>query len=240
MKTSYTLHKLPEGFIVTSNEDIKQDDYYIAWETNYATEPKERWVLYNLISELNGINQKKVIALQDQIDFSDLSEEECKLIKLDNDYWVKGNRVRVTTIHDYESKIFLSKGRWVNKGKQIYEGFVIEVDKGLALKTDDGKIFKTQSTYWFGSILEQKIEVIEKTQEILSDKQFTYEDMLNYTKWLQENASRNNNSKWVFFDNQFYDKTNEEILDKYLSNLKHSWNVEVQIEENKVKVLKIL
>ena len=80
----FTLHKLPEGFIITSNEEVQKDDYYIAWETNYATEPKKRWVLYNLGSGLNGSNQQKVIAQQDQIEFSALSEEEQKKIRYFN------------------------------------------------------------------------------------------------------------------------------------------------------------
>ena len=45
-----------------SDEEIKIDTYYISWETNYTTSPKERYVLYNLVSTTNGINPKKVIA----------------------------------------------------------------------------------------------------------------------------------------------------------------------------------
>jgi DNA-dependent RNA polymerase auxiliary subunit epsilon len=70
MKTKYILHKLPEGFIVTSNEKIKKDD--IKW--HHVTGIRQALV------DGNYTNQFKVIAQQDQIDFSGLSEEEQKEI----------------------------------------------------------------------------------------------------------------------------------------------------------------
>lgn len=45
-----------------NDDNILINDYYISFETNYATEPKERFVLYNLCSVTNGLNPKKVIA----------------------------------------------------------------------------------------------------------------------------------------------------------------------------------
>ena len=45
-----------------NDDNILINDYYISFETNYATEPKERFVLYNLCSATNGLNPKKVIA----------------------------------------------------------------------------------------------------------------------------------------------------------------------------------
>ena len=59
---NYKLIKLEQGYIVVSDEKIEKEDYYIAWETNYATEPKQRWVVYNLGVGLNGSNQQKIIA----------------------------------------------------------------------------------------------------------------------------------------------------------------------------------
>lgn len=77
---NYKLIKLEQEYIIISDQKIEINDYYIAWETNYADEPKERWVLYNLVSGLNGINQYKVVAstfideLPD-IDFNGLEEK---------------------------------------------------------------------------------------------------------------------------------------------------------------------
>ena len=48
-------------YYVNDSEIIK-DEFYISLETNYATEPKERYVLYCLGVGLNGENPKKVIA----------------------------------------------------------------------------------------------------------------------------------------------------------------------------------
>jgi hypothetical protein len=73
-----TLHKLPEGFIVTSDEHWKTDDSIYDFKDNVfricklshlpnGEEVKDRWC-------------KKVIAQQDQIDFSALTEEKQKEI----------------------------------------------------------------------------------------------------------------------------------------------------------------
>jgi hypothetical protein len=70
MKQIYTLHKLPEGFIVTSDEKVTKDD--IKW--HHITGIRQALV------DGNYTNQFKVIAQQDQIDFSGLSEEEQKEI----------------------------------------------------------------------------------------------------------------------------------------------------------------
>ena len=70
---NFELHKLPEGFIVTSDEKINKGD--IAFETLNK-------VLFTVLEENDYSNSsfKKVIAQQDQIDFSGLSEEEQKEI----------------------------------------------------------------------------------------------------------------------------------------------------------------
>lgn len=77
MKSEYTLHKLPEGFILTSDEDIQIGDLYYLPRTNSIYECKEDPTELNLEKDF-GIG--KVIAQQDQIDFSALTEEDCKQI----------------------------------------------------------------------------------------------------------------------------------------------------------------
>ena len=91
---NYTLHKLPEGFIVTSDEEIKENDIgfdglhifkclnpFIANET---TTGKNIPCFYIELGETSAFHEssyiKKVIAQQDQIDFSSLSEEKQKEI----------------------------------------------------------------------------------------------------------------------------------------------------------------
>lgn len=59
-----------------SDEKINIDDYYLSWKNNYATEPKERYVLYNLVSETNGLNPRKVTATNNpNIDVSQIVNE---------------------------------------------------------------------------------------------------------------------------------------------------------------------
>jgi hypothetical protein len=83
-----TLHKLQEGFIVTSEETPKGSDLII-WTGNTVEHfPKQGTpqIKYGCIVEsvnYSGTTHKdwkKVIAQQDQIDFSSLSEEEQKEI----------------------------------------------------------------------------------------------------------------------------------------------------------------
>jgi hypothetical protein len=83
MKQNFTLHKLPnkqrvgrhfefaKGFIITSDEEIKVDDWYIV-----NLEFISKWDgHFNL-----GVDCKKVVAQQDQISIYKLSEEEQKKI----------------------------------------------------------------------------------------------------------------------------------------------------------------
>lgn len=66
-----TLHKLPEGFIVTSDEKYEEGKKYNSFVYNEG-----------IVFETNRLlpQFKQVIAQQDQIDFSDLKEEEQKRI----------------------------------------------------------------------------------------------------------------------------------------------------------------
>jgi hypothetical protein len=89
---NYTLHKLPkEGFIITSDEEIEKND--LIWYNNtlgklifaqddlgqgYEIQIGEG-VSYPIYDPLNIV--RKVIAQQQQIDFSELTEEEQKEIE---------------------------------------------------------------------------------------------------------------------------------------------------------------
>lgn len=69
------------------------------------------------------------------------------------DLWKIDNRLKFTTRSDYET-YELDKGDYINRGKQTYEGIVVERKKGLSLKLDNGGYFDCQGTYWFGSVLD--------------------------------------------------------------------------------------
>lgn len=91
---NYTLHKLPEGFLVTSDEKIEEgnigfDGLYIfkclkPFIANETTSGKNIPCFYIELGETSVFHEtsyiKKVIAQQDQIDFSALSEEKQKEI----------------------------------------------------------------------------------------------------------------------------------------------------------------
>jgi hypothetical protein len=66
----YTLHKLPEGFIITSDEEINNFPFLIFTNGKPVAVAKGT----------HDSECKKVIAQQDQIDFSALSEDEQKEI----------------------------------------------------------------------------------------------------------------------------------------------------------------
>lgn len=90
----YKLHKLKEGFIVTSDEEIKEgntgfDGLHIfkclkSFIANETTSGKNIPCFYIELGETTAFHEtsyiKKIIAQQDQIDFSALSEEDQKRI----------------------------------------------------------------------------------------------------------------------------------------------------------------
>ena len=75
----YILHKLPEGFIITSNEKIIKDDSFYNTIDEVVYHNAVGWEILNKHTENEDIDLK-VIAQQDQIDFSALSEGDCKKI----------------------------------------------------------------------------------------------------------------------------------------------------------------
>jgi hypothetical protein len=79
MKPKYTLHK--QGFIVTSDEQIKEGDVVLEKYGDGSLKLSTCTPMSKLISEEYSKSfQTKVIAQQDQIDFSALTEEEQKKI----------------------------------------------------------------------------------------------------------------------------------------------------------------
>ncbi len=92
MESKYILYKLPEGFIITSDEEIKSED--LVFENCQMGEANiqelhvcefvnkvDGWIEFKEENCKTGLGWcKKVIAKQDQIDFSSLSEEEQKKI----------------------------------------------------------------------------------------------------------------------------------------------------------------
>lgn len=151
MKPEYTLHKLPEGFILTSNEGIEiGNQVYPKTENIYGGNQISTCLSFgkgcwseHIITELTGeegyhpAHLLKVVAQQGQIDFSRLSEEEQKEIgwfdveKLGED----ATNLRILR-HEMRNQV----------ARQYYEGY---------------------------------LEGFQKAQELLSDRMSTLEDMFN-------------------------------------------------------------
>ena len=156
------LFKVKEGYIITTDDKVEIGDYGIGF-VHGINGVGRGWILFKNDGtpkgKLNAIceNTKRVI---------------CSSFKLENipmfdisdyiDPWKVGNIISVTTNHELERpKPFPNHSKYENLGYQTYEGEVIEVDNGLSLKIDNGVVFKTQGTYWFGSILDQQIKVLQ-------------------------------------------------------------------------------
>lgn len=72
---NYTLHKLPQGFIITSTDAINIGD-----KSLLITEGFQPQILTHFENVENDYIGRKIIAQQEQIDFSGLSEEDKKEI----------------------------------------------------------------------------------------------------------------------------------------------------------------
>jgi hypothetical protein len=135
--TTYTLHKISEGFIITSDEKIE----HIGLVMHFNGFIKELLTITDIddfcgIKEDGGVgtirlaNCQKVIVQQDQIDFSNLNEEECKLIgwfdveKLsliqakDQIELIYGDRIKESKIDEEVKFGYLSI---MSSGRSLYE-----------------------------------------------------------------------------------------------------------------------
>lgn len=165
--TQYTLHKLPEGFIVTSNEQAKEGELgYIPFQGGDI----------KTVGKYFADDWKKVIAQQDQIDFSALTEEEQKEIG------------------------------WFDVEKEAMS----YLDKNYSLSYERTTWQKLhEKTYTAG---------FQKSQELLSDRRFTLDDMIDCF-----NSAREYRMKNVFA----YDEARD-----YIQSLQpKSWTIEVEMGE---------
>lgn len=127
MKPTYTLHKLPEGFIVTSNEEILPNTLYMNNGVLFTSDS-----VYNEGNNPNNSNPRvtnhnfKVVAQQEQIDFSALSEEGQKEIG-----WFD-----VEGLADCYAKGRPIRNRGLEKDGWVATGFVHGFQKAVELLSD--------------------------------------------------------------------------------------------------------
>jgi hypothetical protein len=178
MKQEYTLHKLPEGFIVTSDEEIKTGDFQLRLDTGKISKFED------INNSKDGFIRKKVIAQQHQIDFSVLSEKEQKEIGYFN----------IEKLAEFTGKNYQHlDGDVINDHPEYYSGFF------------DG---------------------FQKTQELLSDRRFTLEEVEKAIKFGQLSEKESCNK---LFEKRGLVKT--EITNQFIQSLsKKSWKIEIEME----------
>jgi len=83
MNITYQLLKLPEGFIVTSDEEIKRNHKYLSLKSMMIFDHD-----YDDNKSLTD-SDFKVIAQQDQIDFTELKKQNCELLSTQQSWKVE-------------------------------------------------------------------------------------------------------------------------------------------------------
>jgi hypothetical protein len=184
-QTEYTLHKIKEGFIVCSDEEIKEDDIKYTPLDDVLKIHKQEGQYYDT-------HEFKVIAQQDQIIFSALKEEEQKEIG------------------------------WFD---------VLELGNADYIKGCNGDL--ELNDYLCGYS-----DGFQKRQELLSDRKFTYDDMMDIAGFM------------AAADNKRPIPHLKEEAEEYIKRKKsqQSWKVELLMEDDqpnrtpngKVTILKLL
>jgi hypothetical protein len=91
-------------YIICDDSEINEDQCYVGWETNYATEPKNRWVIYYKSAKCNGNPHYKVTHSfgkhLEGVDNRPLSEVE----ELINGYSVQTMAKQQTIVDEFNSE----------------------------------------------------------------------------------------------------------------------------------------
>jgi len=161
---NYTLHKLETGFIVTSDEEIKEGDLVL----------NSLNCIQSFLKDYNDINAEKIIAQEPNIIFSDLKEEEQKKIGW-FDVRKKANTLRsrnsIIQHPDPHTNVFESG---------IYQGYCIGFKEAQELLSDrmftEEQVRKSllEVALW-GKVSTTRFEDVEKIIQSLSQKSWPVE-----------------------------------------------------------------
>jgi hypothetical protein len=180
--TTLTLNKLPEGFIVTSDEKPKKGDkmrFNIGSDTVICTNVDETTV-YHSKGHYDKDGTIKVVVQQDQISFSeDIPEEKLREIG------------------------------WFDAKPEMIP---FPDSEGLR----DGKEIKT----WMNGWKEGHVEGFQKSQELLSDRRFTLEEVGELFQQIVRIIPEQELRKW----------TKESFVKHFGSLENRSWTIEVEME----------
>jgi hypothetical protein len=181
MKPTYTLHKLPQGYVLTSDEKIKEGNYCFY-------EPTSNLLQYNNTSFLLNADFKKVISQQDQFDFSALSPEDQKEIGWVDveELYPAGKRGAMSIPSRKECNNYLRQEGF-RKAQELLGGFTLE---------DIKTAFKAGEKY--GSQVSTKGNIDEyiqslsqpKSWEVEVEMETVYEDKLEGTEFIPRPVSK--------------------------------------------------
>jgi hypothetical protein len=200
MKPTYTLHKLPQGFIATSDEDIRKEDRVLlkdkildvlSFNEGVLEEHLNKYgnslsTCYNVkvghfICFPESLKGKKIIAQQDQIDFSALTEEEQKEI-----------------------------------GWYDMDNIIVPLSKEIVMDRN-GNPDKTLVS--FGR------EIFQKAQELLSDRDVSH-NILNHLCDKMDSISQEQIDKDSFQLGRY--RTFKYVFDYIQSLSQKSWKIEIE------------
>ena len=210
MKPTFELHKLKEGFIVTSDEKPEIGELYID-DTNLI----RRSVMGSGTYWDNRNSYRKVIAQQDQIDFSALTEEEQKEIGW-FDYAVEfANEIKDDGL-DYNT------GRWYGRIEGFQKAQELLSDRRFTLE-DMRKAFNAGDNYRYyenGGFRSIPSDVLDEEQ---------YMQSLSQPKsWKIEIETYCGTQDCILFGCQKYE------------GCKHNDLQQAKLTNGKIKILKLL
>lgn len=184
---TYNLHKISEGFIITSDEKIIKDDSFYNTIDEVVYHNAVGWEILNKHTENEDIDLK-VIAQQDQIDFSALSYEEQKEIGYFN-----LNKFKTRQWNNYEP---ISNDISTENG--FKDGLEIGFQKALELLSD--RIFTLEDiekAIHFGQMSEKEssIKLFEKRGLFKTEVTNKFIKSLSQKSWKIECVEENGKVK---------------------------------------------
>ena len=153
-----------QHYIIVDDSEIKEGDWYVGWENNYSTEPKQRWVLYNLVSTTNGDTPRKITHSTEPLEYKYGSQKQgFNMGTMSSDIKLVYDQIKPLSISEVEEAI---------------NGYSVEkMAEDAYPKNENWRINSDNSDkriLW--------VEGFKAHQELTKDKFFTVEDIKIFYK----------------------------------------------------------
>lgn len=178
------LLKLSEThYIIVDDSEIKVGDYYVGWANNYSTEPKQRWVLYNLVSTTNGDTPRKIThSTQPELLGTGWMQSVLPLFLSEVEEAINGYSVEKMALRELES-YFGSNLELTKTGKIWVEGYEIgfkahqELVKDKLFTVEKAIQILEEESFGQGAVSrdEYKARVVSKLQSLLPKTEWEVE-----------------------------------------------------------------